>query len=135
MSGSAERGYFGTKRITAWPEEKDGKQGYGVRYQPDGYVSWSPADVFEAAYQPLDALSFGHALVALKSGETVGRDAWVDAGEACWLTLVKVDGGAHPFLVIVAGNSGGVGPWMPSLADIFANDWHVVGQGVGDASA
>lgn len=41
--------YIGTKQIVAWEQEKDGKPGYAVKY-PDGYVSWSPKDVFEAAY-------------------------------------------------------------------------------------
>ncbi|MEO0376643.1 MAG: hypothetical protein AAF329_18890 [Cyanobacteria bacterium P01_A01_bin.17] len=51
------RHYVGTKLIQAWesPADKDygqhkaGSPGYGVRYQ-DGYTSWSPKEVFEAAY-------------------------------------------------------------------------------------
>ena len=38
--------YIGTKLIEAEPQKKDGKDGYKVCY-PDGYVSWSPEDVFE----------------------------------------------------------------------------------------
>ncbi len=45
--------YIGVKIIQAEPEERDGKPGYKVAY-PDGYTSWSPADVFEAAYLPLE---------------------------------------------------------------------------------
>lgn len=41
--------YIGTKIVTAWPQEKDGQQGYGVKYS-DGYISWSPAAAFEEAY-------------------------------------------------------------------------------------
>ncbi len=44
--------YVGVKIVSAWKQEKDGKPGYGVRY-PDGYVSWSPKDTFEAAYLPM----------------------------------------------------------------------------------
>ena len=44
--------FIGIKRIAAWPQEKDGKPGYAVRY-PDGYVSWSPKDEFEKFYMPL----------------------------------------------------------------------------------
>lgn len=44
--------YVGTKIIEAWPAEKDGQPGYGVKY-PDGYISWSPREAFEAAYLPL----------------------------------------------------------------------------------
>lgn len=44
--------YIGVKQVQAWPEEKDGQQGYGVMY-PDGYVSWSPKEAFEKAYFPM----------------------------------------------------------------------------------
>lgn len=44
--------YIGTKQITAWPELKNGLPGFGVEYE-DGYQSWSPEDVFKAAYLPL----------------------------------------------------------------------------------
>lgn len=44
--------YVGTKIVMAWPAEKDGKPGYGVKYA-DGYQSWSPVDAFDAAYLPL----------------------------------------------------------------------------------
>lgn len=44
--------YVGVKIVFAWKEERDGKEGYAVKY-PDGYVSWSPKDVFESAYLPM----------------------------------------------------------------------------------
>ena len=44
--------YIGTKLIEAIPAQKDGEDGYKVVY-PDGYISWSPTDVFERAYLPL----------------------------------------------------------------------------------
>ena len=34
------------------PKDTDVEEGYRVKY-PDGYESWSPKDVFEAAYLPL----------------------------------------------------------------------------------
>lgn len=43
--------YIGSKQITAWEQEKDGQPGYAVKYS-DGYTSWSPKEVFEAAYLP-----------------------------------------------------------------------------------
>lgn len=46
--------YIGTKQVVAWEAEKDGKPGYAVQYE-DGYTSWSPKDVFEAAY-----IAIGH---------------------------------------------------------------------------
>lgn len=52
--------YIGTKMIeaepcSAWKDaggHKIGDPGYRVRYS-DGYESWSPKDVFEAAYLPV----------------------------------------------------------------------------------
>ena len=44
--------YIGTKLIEAISAQKDGEDGYKVVY-PDGYISWSPTDVFERAYLPL----------------------------------------------------------------------------------
>lgn len=43
--------YIGSKQIVAWEEDRDGKPGYAVKY-PDGYISWSPRETFEAAYLP-----------------------------------------------------------------------------------
>ena len=43
--------YIGVKQVLAWEQEKDGKEGYAVKYL-DGYISWSPKDIFESAYYP-----------------------------------------------------------------------------------
>lgn len=51
MSEDQKKTYIGVKRIEAYPEDRDGQPGYAVIY-PDGYVSWSPKTVFEAAYFP-----------------------------------------------------------------------------------
>ncbi|MFP3675023.1 DUF2829 domain-containing protein, partial [Bacillus sp. SIMBA_031] len=55
-----------------------------------GYVSWSPADVFERSYQPGAAKSFGDALIALKAGMRVARVGW--NGKGLWLSLRLVKG-------------------------------------------
>lgn len=44
--------YIGTKQILAYEQDKDGEPGYCVIY-PDGYQSWSPKAIFEAAYLPM----------------------------------------------------------------------------------
>ena len=88
--------YIGTKQVLAWPQEKNGARGYAVKY-PDGYVSWSPADVFEAAYllqgddptrvtaEMVDAFILGHegtrmgnhsvVLVKLRNGFTIVEES------------------------------------------------------------
>ena len=40
--------YVGTKIVLAWMQEKDGVEGYAVKYA-DGYTSWSPKETFEEA--------------------------------------------------------------------------------------
>lgn len=42
--------YIGTKIINAEPQTLNDRDGYRVIY-PDGYSSWSPKEVFEAAYR------------------------------------------------------------------------------------
>ena len=106
--------YYGTKLIKAhamnradyntlrgWnlPADENGAdEGYLVEYldggKPNvegynGYISWSPKEQFEAAYQPTDALSFGHAVEALKAGKKVARAGW--NGKGMWLYLVPAN--------------------------------------------
>lgn len=57
--------YIGVKVVKAWPQmECDiepgrvGRLGYAVQYE-DGYVSWCPADVFEAANREVPAAMAG----------------------------------------------------------------------------
>ncbi|WP_024349648.1 DUF2829 domain-containing protein [Aurantimonas coralicida] len=140
--------YYGTKRITAWPATgEDGQaEGYAVKYA-DGYTSWSPKDVFEAAYQPLGSLSFGHALVALKAGHRVARAGW--NGKGMWLAIQEgstiaaeyARGGATkgranegaaeisilPHIDMRAADGSIVVGWLASQTDMLADDWTIVG--------
>ena len=56
-----KQAFIGVKVILAEPKpapddvkgnNKPGDPGYEVQY-PDGYISWSPKDVFEQAYRPI----------------------------------------------------------------------------------
>jgi hypothetical protein len=134
--GPDAKDYYGTKRITAWPEQKDGKLGFGVRYA-DGYTSWSPLDAFNDAYHPITAMPFGHALCALKAGGRVARAGW--NGKGMWLAHVTgwtfnvmlgpVDNiptaRSLPFLVMRTAQGDFV-PWLASQTDILANDWMIL---------
>lgn len=132
--------YYGTKRITAWPAERNGEAGYGVKYA-DGYESWSPAATFEAAYQPISAMSFGHAVAALKDGHKVARAGW--NGKGMFLFLVpgstfkvnrapllgiypegtEINYHAHIDMKTATGE---VVPWLASQTDVLADDWTIV---------
>ena len=78
----------------------DGDVGYLIQYE-DGYKSWSPTDIFEAGYSPIEgeptedlqqadrmdrAMSFGQALNALKMGKKVARSGWSNGD--VWLVMV-----------------------------------------------
>jgi hypothetical protein len=65
-------------------EYLDGGQANDPRHK--GYISWSPARVFEEAYRPVDGLSFGLALEAMKLGKKVARRGW--NGKGMFLYLV-----------------------------------------------
>lgn len=160
------QGYYGTKQLNAKPmtrgeynafrgwqvpeNENPADEGYLVEYldggkpnteQYAGYVSWSPKDVFEAAYQPLDALSFGHALVALKAGKKVARAGWNGKGMFVFLvpgSVFKVN--RPPLLGIYEEGTeinyhahidmktatSEIVPWLASQTDVLANDWGIV---------
>ena len=52
-------------------------EGYLVKY-PDGYLSWSPKDVFEKAYCKSGNLPFESAVAAMKMGKSIGCGRWKD---------------------------------------------------------
>ena len=169
--------YYGTKNLNAKPmtrreyhtlqgweisaEENPHDEGYLVEYldggkanHPDfaGYISWSPKDVFEKAYQPITAMSFGHAIVALKEGKKVARAGWngkrmflyyvpansypaqTDAAKAYWankqpplseneVSPILVPYGAYIAMKTAQEN---VVPWLASQTDVLADDWQIV---------
>ena len=138
--------YYGTKRITAWEQEKDGAPGYAVKYA-DGYTSWSPKDTFEAAYQRIDAMSFGHAIAALKVGHKVARAGW--NGKGMYLILIAGtpnvqlrDGTPYknatgldeceilPHIDMWTTNASGrrafLCGWLASQTDMLSDDWMIV---------
>jgi len=167
--------FYGTKLIAAKPmsradyntyrgwtlpaNENGSDEGYLVEYLDGGkpnvfghasYVSWSPKEQFEKAYQPIDALSFGHAVEALKAGKKVARAGW--NGKGMWLYLVPGNNyaaqteaakaywadkgtGTHvsgvplvPYQAYIAMKTAqeSVVPWLASQTDVLAEDWQVV---------
>lgn len=109
--------YIGTKIIGAMPQQNNGADGYMVTYE-DGYVSWSPKDVFEKAYRKTDAMTFGDALVMLKKGVMVQRRG------VGTVQLLGDANSAVPMLVHAIGGPGSL--YEPSLHDMLAEDWQVV---------
>lgn len=133
------------------PADENGEDaGYLVEYldggqsnHPNhiGYISWSPADVFDRAYRPITGLTFGMAIEALKLGERVARAGWNGAGQFVYLVqansyqaqtgIAKAYFGADamvPYRAYLALKTaqGDVATWAPSCSDALADDWQIV---------
>lgn len=131
-------------------DENGADEGYLVEYMdggksnhPDheGYISWSPAKQFEAAYQSVNAMNFGHALAAIKSGKRVARKGW--NGKDMFVFLVPgskftvnreplrgilgegVEVDYRPHLDMKAADDT-IGVWVASSTDLMADDWFIV---------
>ena len=130
------RKYIGTKIITAWPQQKDGVDGYAVKYQ-DGYTSWSPKLVFEESYRAIEregqALTFGDAVHMLKVGHRVARTGWNGKGMYIYLVAGSEQAsefGADPSwfnpYMVIRNVNGSLSTWVPSVNDCLAEDWQVL---------
>jgi uncharacterized protein DUF2829 len=137
--------YIGTKRITAWSRDRENADGtvtpgMAVKYA-DGYISWSPLDAFNEAYQTITAMDFGHALFTLKRGERVARAGW--NGKGMFLFLVagsQFTVNREPLVSILGEGTlvnynphidiknvdGSISTWVPSIGDCMATDWMIV---------
>lgn len=157
--------YIGTKTLKAvpmnrltynnyrnWelPPNEDGTdEGYLVEYTDGGtandhrhagYISWSPKEVFEQAYKPLNSMDFGNALTLLKKGTALRRTGWNHPDQYIFLLqgsndLARVHGfGFGECLneptfadsIFIRTNDYKLVPWFPSQSDILANDWQQV---------
>lgn len=103
-----------------------------------GYISWSPLGVFERAYRPIDGMTFGMAIEAMKRGERLQRGGW--NGKGMWVAYVggvqwdlypsvsgedSVDTKLRDFIVMKTVDAQFV-PWVASQTDMLAEDWRVV---------
>jgi hypothetical protein len=135
-----------------WPlpvDENGADEGYLVEYldggkantvQYNGYVSWSPKDVFERAYRPITGMTFGLALEALKAGKRVARAGWNGKGMFVFLIqgsndIAKLHGyGFGEYVneptfrdaLFMKTVDNQLVPWTVSQTDALAEDWQVV---------
>ena len=119
------------------------EDGYKVVYQ-DGYESWSPKDVFEAAYRRTDGMNFGLAIEAAKMGKRIARRGWngknmsvayqkdYPDGIPCnentaraWGMKVGELFRCRPYLQLRCAD-GSFQMWVASQSDILADDWYIV---------
>lgn len=155
--------YIGIKEINATPMDRGEynalrgwvvpadecitDQGYLVEYidggqrnhpQFDGYISWSPKDVFERAYRETAGMTFGLAIEALKRGERVARAGWNGKGMFVYYVppasypaqtgVAKAYFGADALVpyegyLAIKNVSNTVSTWVPSINDVLAEDW------------
>lgn len=168
--------YIGTKFINAKPmtrleynqfrgwnlpaDENGEDEGYLVEYldggqanteKYSGYVSWSPEKVFDNAYRPVDGMSFGLAIEAMKSGKAVARSGWNGKGmfvclmPALYLppfnatdTARKVNDrtakwigedqplDCQPYIAMYNAQKKWQPGWLASQADMLADDWYII---------
>ena len=143
--------YIGVKKIKATPMTKgdasvktgykndtcnlgESTNGYLVEYE-GGYQSWSPKDVFDKAYRPCSAMTFGLAIEALTLGKKVARSGW--NGKGIFIELQKPDENSkmsHPYIFI---DTTGLQtdnpdapksrvPWLASQTDMLSEDWTIL---------
>ena len=164
--------FIGTKQINAapmsrqayndfrgWelPANEDGAdEGYLVEYvdggeantdQFEGYVSWSPKDVFERAYHCSGEMTFGEALQLLKVGFKMARKGW--NGKGMWIIhvpgtpnvrpvagtpyskagiteAVQILGHIDMYTVDSSGRRAMLPGWLASQSDMLSEDWVIV---------
>lgn len=124
--------------------ENAAAEGYHVVY-PDGYESWCPKAQFEAAGRPIEGMTFGMAIEAMKQGMKVARRGWNGKGMYLWLlpaTDVKKEWCHDPRLVEAMGDRdtlpclGSIRMftatkevltgWLASQTDMLSDDWEIV---------
>lgn len=131
-------------------EYVDGGKSNDPRHE--GYISWSPMDVFERAYRHVSGMTFGQAIEALKAGKKVARIGW--NGKGMWLSLsgplegrvigadqfwsennrewARQFGGALvlPCITMKTVNAHGreaiLMGWLASQTDMLSEDWVIV---------
>jgi len=152
--------YIGTKMLQARPmtrgaynvyrgwtipaNENPEDEGYLVSYYPDGYESWSPKEVFEAAYRKTDGMNFGLAIEAAKMGKRIARKGWngknmsvayqkgYPDGIPCNKNTAEAWGmqegelfKCRPYLQMRCAD-GTFQMWLATQSDILADDWYIV---------
>lgn len=150
--------YIGVKIIRAQPgpcptggmgNYKEGEDGYVVEYE-DRYRSWSPKDVFYAAYRSTSGMTFGLATEAMRKGHKVSRSGWNGPGQfVVLMPALKLppfssqDPGAkvndrtarhigedtpldsQPYFSLFNAQGKWQPGWVPSTSDCLADDWQI----------
>jgi len=169
--------YIGTKIVNATPMRRDAyndyrgwelpadedgtDEGYLVEYTDGGktndprhagYISWSPKEQFDNAYNDTsDAMTFGHAIEALKLGLKVARKGWngkdmfivympplflppastPEPGPKVNARTAKHIGedaplDCQPYIAMYNAQKQWIPGWLASQSDMLSEDWVIV---------
>jgi hypothetical protein len=151
MATPMTRGDYNKYRGWQLPaDERYTDEGYLVEYEPrageasnvqghDGYVSWSPKQVFDDAYHDVNnALPFGLALELAKQGYSISRKGW--NGKGLKVSVQQPNEGSDmslPYLYMQypatpasdnapSSHINARVPWFASQTDILSSDWFIV---------
>lgn len=151
LATAMTRGDYNEYRDWDLPEDEKhlaNEPGYLVEYvdtedqnHPNhgGYISWSPATVFNDAYKSSGEMSFGMAIAAARAGFKISRSGWNGAGMFAYI----VPANSYPAQTATIASSFAddmvpykeywalytgdkeVATWAPSGSDSLANDWRI----------
>ena len=134
-------------------ENESYKLGYHTRTEY-GYESWSPKELFEESYREVKKetpMCFGDAIEVLKQGGAIRRSGWNGKGLMVFKQVpAHIESDVIPKMqslpqsakdLILKGkgfidytsqcliyneNTGRADSWVPSISDVFADDWEIV---------
>ena len=115
-------------------------EGYVITYRKGSeneYVSWCPKAEFDAVSRPIDGMTFGMAIEAMKRGKKVARKGWNGNGQFVTVgnqfTYVDCNGKQNAehqtsgtAALIFHGTIGVQVSWLASQSDMLSEDWEVV---------
>jgi hypothetical protein len=151
MATPMTRGDYNKYRGWTLPADERGEdEGYLVEYEPregeksnveghEGYVSWSPKQVFDDAYHSVRGnLPFGLALELAKQGHSIARRGWNGKGLKVSLQApTELSKMTLPYLYMSypatpasdtapSSHINANVPWLASQTDLLSDDWYVV---------
>jgi len=114
------------------PDNDRDTNGYIVTLQEDScpYDIWMTKEQFDKEYRPIDGMTFGLAIEALKQGKKVARAGW--NGNGMYLEAQFPDERSkmthlYLFMTIPECKEGTRRiPWQPAQVDLFGEDWSIV---------
>lgn len=138
--------------------KKDGYIIYHRKGKPYEYVTWRPKAEFDDEWCELHGMTFGMALEAMRCGCRAARMDW--NGKDMWLSIPLAEerkrikrrklGGRKneacaqrrggkvkesPYITMKAANGWTAVGWVPTQADMLAEDWYVIAETDGTKEA